>query len=201
MSTRRAASASASSLPRRTAIRTSAMRARTNTKAACKPAFPKTAAAQEMGGDQDEDRGLRSGARGARRQGTSAGRRPRSSAQSLDRGARRPDGRACRPVRADTGDRENPSRSDRPDEILRAHPDHSDADAGGAQVGQSARHQDLRRAHHEVPAQQQHLHLRQDRPGEKIRHFPRNPRCDVAVQRQVRQALARFNDIKNGQKL
>ena len=47
--------------------------------------------------------------------------------------------------------------------------------------------QDFGRADHGIPAQQQHLHLRQDRPREEVRDLSRDPRRDVAVQRQVRE--------------
>ena len=52
---------------------------------------------------------------------------------------------------------------------------------------------------HGLPAQQQHVHVRQGRPGEDLGQLPRNSRRDVAVQRQVRAArIAKFNEIKAG---
>ena len=74
---------------------------------------------------------------------------------------------------------------DRSDEAVRAHPDHTGADAGRAQVGKFGELSNLRCADHGIFAQQQHFHLWKSGPGKEIRNLPRDPRCDVALQRQV----------------
>ena len=136
--TRRAASAWRCSTPRPTATRTSATRAPTPTRAACRPAPPRTATAAQVGGPEAEDRRGCARGRRPRRQGGGARRQGRPALQSLDRRAQRPDERARRAVRADPGDRADAPRPDRPDEILRAHPDHPEPDAGRAQLGDVA---------------------------------------------------------------
>ena len=52
--------------------------------------------------------------------------------------------------------------------------------------GNFANYQSVRPDDHGIPAQQQHLHLRASRQGENVCDLPRNSRCDVALQRQVR---------------
>ena len=89
-------------------------------------------------------------------------------------------------VPADTGDRENAARSDRPDEAVRTDPDRPSADQVRAQIGQPARLPDFRSDDHEISAQQQRVRLRPGRPGQNIRDFPRDYGCDVAVQRKIR---------------
>ena len=49
---------------------------------------------------------------------------------------------------------------------------------------------------HGILAQQQHLHFRQGGPGKNLGDLSRNPRCDVAVQRQVQ---ARTGQIRGAQ--
>ena len=63
----------------------------------------------------------------------SAGWQFRSSVQSLDRRAERPDERARGSVSAHTGDHESVAEPDRSNEILRTDPDHSESGQGGAQ--------------------------------------------------------------------
>ena len=83
-------------------------------------------------------------------------------------GAQRADERARRPVRAHPGDHEDAARRDRPDEAVPAHPDHPVADALGAGVGQLRGLSRLRPAHHGLPAQQLHVHVRQGGPGADV---------------------------------
>ena len=77
-------------------------------------------------------------------------------------------------------------RSDRPDEAVRTDPDHSRADPVRAEVRQPARLPGFRPDDHGISAQQQHVRLRPGRPGKNLGDLPRNPRCDVAVQCQIR---------------
>ena len=98
--------------------------------------------------------------------------------------------------RADPGDREDAARSDRSDEAVRADPDHPRADALRSRVGQLRGLSNFRPEDHGILAQQLHVHLRQGGPGENVRDLSRNPRCDVAVQRQVR---AREGQIRRDQ--
>ena len=81
---------------------------------------------------------------------------------------------------------QNPARPGRSDEVFRAHPDRSGPDKVRLELGRSARLRDLRPDHHGLFAQQQRLHVRPGRSGANIRDLSRSPRCDVAVQRQVR---------------
>ena len=69
-------------------------------------------------------------------------------------------------------------------------------DAVGARLRQLRRLPGLRPDDHGIPAQQQHLHLRQGGPGQDLGDLPRDPRCDVAVQRQVR---ARAGQVQRDQ--
>ena len=139
----------------------------------------------QMGGDQGQDRSRRSRAQCARRQGRGAIARHRPPLQPLDQCARRPHERACGVVCRDPRDREDAARSDRADEAVRAGPDHPDADAVRAGFGRAVELQGVQSHHHEAPAQQQHLRLRQVRPGTKLGQLPRNPRRDVVVQAEV----------------
>ncbi len=77
----------------------------------------------EMGRDQEVDRSLRPCTDRARQQGRGAGRQAGPALQSLDRGAKRPDERPRRAVRANPDDHAGVAGSDRSDEILRADPD------------------------------------------------------------------------------
>ena len=74
---------------------------------------------------KDGDCGVRPRAHRARRQGGSPHRKFGSPAQSLDRRARRPYGRARGSFPANTGNCEDFVKSDRPDEVLRTYPDRS----------------------------------------------------------------------------
>ena len=118
----------ACSLPRPTAIRISAMRAPTSTRAAFRPACLKVKTATQMGRDQAVDRSLRSATDRPRRQGRGARRQYRPPLQSLDRCTRRLMNAHAELFTANSGDRGSISRSDRPDEVLRADPDRSFAD-------------------------------------------------------------------------
>ena len=89
-------------------------------------------------------------------------------------------------VPGDSGNREDTARPDRPDEAVRADPDRADPDAVRAQVRRCPELQGVQPDHHEAPAQQQHLRVWTGRPGAQLGQLPGDPRCDVAVQPQVR---------------
>ena len=55
-----------------------------------------------------------------------------------------------------------------------------------AQVRQPVELPNFRPDDHGISAKQQHVRLWTGRPGKDIRNLPRNSRCDVAVQRQIR---------------
>ena len=123
----------------------------------------------------------------ARRQGGGARRQGRPALQSLDRGAQRPDERARRSVRADPGDHEDAARRDRSDEALRAHPDHPQPDA--RRRSSRATSTSYRISDPKIMGYLRNNSMftfgKTDR-AKNSATFPRNPRRDVAVQRQVR---------------
>ena len=92
-------------------------------------------------------------ARDAKEEARAGSSRP--SLQSLDRGARRPDERACRSVSANPGDCQGPARPDRPDEAVRADPDRAEPDQGRNRVRQYHGLPCFRSADHGLSAQQQ----------------------------------------------
>ena len=110
------------------------------------------------------------------------------------------DERPCRPVPADPGDREDASRSDRSDEAVRADPDHPYADARRAGVGQ------LRGLSHFGPdgswasCATTASSLSARRTGQDLRDLSRNPRCDVAVQRQIQKRAGQIRRAQSSGK-
>ena len=181
---RRAASASAFSSPRPTATRTSATRAPTPTRAACRRASRKIA--------RGAGRGRRSSPRIAALDPAVAARDDKETARVGNGDQRFNHWTAVRNglmnahadlFRADPGDHEDAARRDRSDEAVPAHPDHPYADARRARVGQLRGLSHLRPEDHGIPAQQHHLHLRQGGPGaEPPRPFARSSmRCGCST--------------------
>jgi hypothetical protein len=89
-------------------------------------------------------------------------------------------------MNAHAGNREDAARSDRPDEVVRADPDRPNSNKVCAQIRRSPELQGVKPHDHEAPAQQQHLRVRPGRPGTDLGQLPRDPRCNVAVQPEVR---------------
>ena len=147
------------------------------------------------------DRGLRSGAERARRPRRGAGRQARSAVQPLDRRAERPDERPRRSVPADPGDRRDAARSDRSDEAVRADPDHSEPDQ--ARLSNRAASPDT-----EISEPRIMGYLRNN----SVFTFGQADRAKASANfREIldamwlfnvkfEQALAKFNEIKAGQK-
>ena len=187
MPKRQAASASGCSLPRPTAIRTSAMRARTNTREAFRPAYPKIKTAEGSGPAiknkvaafdpalilRDDREEARAGQLDHRYNHWTAVRDALMNAHAD----------IFPQVPAIVKTLPDPIDQMKLFELIQIIPG---ADQIRAQVRRPARLQGFRPDDHGISAKQQHVRLWTGRQGKNIRDLPRNPRCDVAVQSQIR---------------
>ncbi len=192
-----AASASDCSLPRPTAIRTSAMRARTSTRAVCKPGVPEdqngrrkwaaikksVAAFDPALNARDDKEEARAGNIDHRYNHWTAVRDGLMNAHA-DIFPKIPGIVKALP---------DPIDQMKLFELIQIIPSPTKSALGSRNL------LDYRVSDptdHGLSAKQQHVHLRTGRPGQNICNLPRNSRCDVAVQRKVR---TRARQIRRGQ--